>query len=209
MHTIDKQFSFCYGHRVWSQQLDKDFCEKGDANCKCRHIHGHEATVHVFLESDSLERGMVTDFKHLGWLNTFFNDHLDHKFIVDLSDPWLNNITGLEPIWHKSETSTRVRCFKPRRPLNTTEETEIQAQPIAIPGLRDYYITGYKADAFELQGPEREFVESFFFVNFLPTSENFARWIFEIAEKKMEPLNVRVSRVDWWETPKSRSSYSK
>ena len=83
---IDKQFSFCYGHRVWSQKLHGEYCESGDTSCKCRHIHGHEGLVHLFLEAGELERGMVTDFKHLGWLKNFLDDNLDHKFIIDLNE---------------------------------------------------------------------------------------------------------------------------
>lgn len=203
MYTIDKQFSFCYGHRVWSQQLQKEFCESGDTSCKCRHLHGHEATVHVFLESDQLSRGMVTDFKHLGWLNTFLNQYLDHKFIIDINDPWFVNITGLEP---KYTTEGLLTSFVPRRPLNTTDETYLRAKPVYVPNTK--FIAGYVVDVFELTGVEREFIESFFIVPFLPTSEHFTSWIYKIVEAKMSSLNVRVSRVEWFETPKSRSAYS-
>jgi 6-pyruvoyltetrahydropterin/6-carboxytetrahydropterin synthase len=57
--VIDKQFSFCYGHRVWSQKLVAEYCETGDTACKCRHLHGHEGLVHVFLEGDTL--GLVEE----------------------------------------------------------------------------------------------------------------------------------------------------
>lgn len=202
MYTIDKQFSFCYGHRVWSQKLIAEYCETGDTACKCRFMHGHQATVHVFLEADILERGMVLDFKMLGWLNTFFNDHLDHKFIVDLNDPWFNNITGLEPVY----VDGSLRHFTGRRPFNTTTESQLIAKPVYVPGTQ--IITGWKADVFEMAGPEREFIEGFFFTKFLPTSEHFSQWVHGIATEKFRDLNVRVSRVDWWETPKSRSSYT-
>lgn len=211
--TIDKQFSFCYGHRVWSQQLKTEFCDVNDASCKCRFLHGHQANVHVFLESDKLERGVVTDFKHLGWLNKFFDEYLDHKFIIDLNDPWLNNICNVEPMWTQitditpSQVKPQVYGFKPRLPLNTSDERYLRADPVYAPNTD--YLTGYKIDVTELSGVEREFFEGFFFTTFLPSSENFSKWVFEIAEAKMARINVQVSRVDWYETPKSRSSYSK
>ena len=34
-HIIDKQFDFCYGHRVHNQRLDTRFTESGDACLKC------------------------------------------------------------------------------------------------------------------------------------------------------------------------------
>ena len=92
---IDKQFSFDYGHRVWSQELNSDFTENGDTKTPCRHPHGHLGTVHVFLEGETLERGMVTDFKHLGWLKTFLDDSVDHKFILDVNDPIFTKLLDL------------------------------------------------------------------------------------------------------------------
>jgi len=54
---------------------------------------------------------------------------------------------------------------------------------------------------------EHELIEGFFFVNFLPTSENLAKYIFDIATKVMKGT-ATVSRVEWNETPKSRAIYS-
>jgi 6-pyruvoyltetrahydropterin/6-carboxytetrahydropterin synthase len=63
--SIDKQFDFCYGHRVWSQELNAEFSL--DSCLACRHLHGHQGKIKIYLESDSLENGMVTDFKNLNW----------------------------------------------------------------------------------------------------------------------------------------------
>jgi 6-pyruvoyltetrahydropterin/6-carboxytetrahydropterin synthase len=86
MWEISKSFNFCYGHRVWTQELNKEFSL--DSQCKCRHLHGHEATVDVTLRSNELDKsGMVTDFKHLNWLKQWLDDYVDHKFIMDKNDP--------------------------------------------------------------------------------------------------------------------------
>jgi len=52
--SISKEFNFCYGHRVYVQQLDTGFTEKGHTKEKCRMIHGHEGKVLVHLDSDTL-----------------------------------------------------------------------------------------------------------------------------------------------------------
>jgi 6-pyruvoyltetrahydropterin/6-carboxytetrahydropterin synthase len=95
--TIDKSFSFCYGHRVHNQSLNTKFTENNDGCLACRHLHGHEGLIKVFLEEDyspeageisNIEKtGMVTDFKHLGWFKNFLDDVLDHKMILDINDP--------------------------------------------------------------------------------------------------------------------------
>lgn len=179
--TIDKQFSFCYGHRVWSQKLVSEFCESGDTHCACRHLHGHEGLVHVFLEGETLERGMVTDFKHLGWLKNFLDDNLDHKFVIDKNDPLYGRIVG----------------------------NDTKLLPVCVPGTD--VCVGWEVDVnAHVFGSEPlyEMMEGFFVVDFVPTSENFCKWLFDLISYKMAQLGIKVSRVDWFETPKSRSSYS-
>ncbi|MFB1007956.1 MAG: 6-carboxytetrahydropterin synthase, partial [Sulfurospirillum sp.] len=82
---ISKEFDFCYGHRVWSQQLDSEFSLTGCL--ACRHLHGHQGKVIVYLQSSELKDGMVTDFHHLNWFKLFLDNTLDHKFIIDIHDP--------------------------------------------------------------------------------------------------------------------------
>jgi 6-pyruvoyltetrahydropterin/6-carboxytetrahydropterin synthase len=52
-----------------------------------------------------------------------------------------------------------------------------------------------------------ELFESFVIVDFVPTSENLAKWIFDIAKEKMDKIGINVSYVDFWETPKSHCRY--
>lgn len=198
---IDKQIDFCYGHRVWSQQLEKDFCAKDDYCTKCRHLHGHQGEVHVFLEAPELERGMVTDFKHLGWFKDFVDDHLDHKFILDLNDPWFCQIINLKPKWVEKDL-----ILEPTMHLNTTSDKALSAKPVYVPGTE--HLVGYEIDVLKLSGPEQEFFEGFFLVDFLPTSENLTKWLFEMVSVKMVEIDVKVSKITFNETPKSRAQYT-
>jgi len=165
---ISKTFEFCYGHRVWSQELDKDLALSNKP--KCRHLHGHEAKVVVHLASDSLNQGMVTDFNHLNWLKVWIDENIDHKFIIDAHDPLFNAITGL---------SLDYAGFMGR-------------------GKK---FTSLPVDASEV---DRELYNSFFIVNFVPTSENLAQWIYNIVDENMPGL---VSAVEWHETPKSKAVF--
>ena len=50
----------------------------------------------------------------------------------------------------------------------------------------------------------REKYEGLVFVNFVPTSENLAAWLFKIIQKKLESLpEVTLDAIELWETPKS------
>lgn len=206
--TIDKQFDFCYGHRVWSQLLNEDFCAAGDSSCKCRHPHGHQGHVHIFLESDVLERGMVTDFKHLGWMKNFLDDHLDHKFILDRNDPYFSKIADgtLTTVDWAQETSPGYTEIVKREIITTDSGKTLLLEPVYIPGTET--VVGHTLDVSELEGPEQEWYEGLFIVDFLPTSENLSAYLYNIASEKMSKIGVKVTRVDWFETPKSRSSYS-
>lgn len=211
MYRIDKRIDFCYGHRVWSQNLDEGYCAQGDTKMKCRHLHGHEGSVHVFLESEELERGFVTDFKHLGWLKDFIDEYIDHKFIVDLNDPGLDRIVGaryqwLDWIettgdWNEKKEVPGLVLFEPQ----TSNTTQVKLDSVLVDGVH----VGYRVDceAAGLSGSTKEIIEGFFFVSFVPTSENLAKWIYDIVDRKMKQINVQTSRIEWFETPKSRSTY--
>lgn len=175
--TIDKTFSFCYGHRVWSQTLRADLCENHDSSCKCRHLHGHEGLVKVHLTANELNGGMVTDFKHLGWLKDFIDAYLDHKFIIDSNDPLFEELVGAADLLSKVYVESKL------------VGSQVEVSDMA-------------------PGPERELLEGFFVVDFVPTSENLSKWLFEIVEAMMGSI-ATVNAVEWWETPKSRSIYSR
>lgn len=188
--VIDKQFDFCYGHRVWTQKLNAEFCATGDTHCACRHIHGHQGNVHVFLEGETLERGMVTDFKHLGWLKNFLDNVIDHKFIIDKNDPMFGQLVDA--------------VYK-----DLTGKSQVRFKEVIVPGTN--HVAGYEVDLSDIEQltdtPDYEVLEGYFIVNYTPTSENLCKWLFDCAQVKMKDLGIKVSQIDWYETPKSRSSY--
>jgi 6-pyruvoyltetrahydropterin/6-carboxytetrahydropterin synthase len=177
-HIIDKTFEFCYGHRVWTQKLNGEYA--ADLKCACRHLHGHEGKMQVYLTADKLDlTGMVTDFRHLEWLKKWINENIDHQFILDQHDPLYNQI------------------ITDRRDLI----------PVKVPGTE--FVAGWKFNLEDLEpnSPLYEYYEGFLIVDFVPTSENLSSWMADIVEEKMKKLNVKVHHIDWWETPKSRSVY--
>lgn len=170
---ISKEFDFCYGHRVWSQQLDAEFSLSGCL--ACRHLHGHQGKIIVFLQSDKLENGMVTDFNHLNWFKLFLDATLDHKFIIDIHDPLFE---------------TLLPHFKDKNNL-ITHESGYQTPDLS-------FIKDEPSHIFEMY-------EGYIIVDFVPTSENISTWLMGIIQQKMSRLGVEVSHVEFLETPKSRS----
>lgn len=177
MWKIDKEFNLSYGHRVWTQTLNGEYAD--DLKCACRHLHGHEGKVQVFLESDSLDStGMVTDFRHLEWLKKWINQNIDHQFVIDKNDPLFPVLLG-EPV----------------------------LVPVYVPGTE--FVAGHKinVDHLDSKSPMFELFEGFLVVDFPPTSEHLSAWMGKIVNAKMSLLGVKCTRIDWWETPKSRSSW--
>jgi len=170
---ISKQFDFCYGHRVWSQQLNKEYAL--DDCLMCRHLHGHQGKIIVHLESNSLKDGMVTDFKHLNWFKKFLDDTIDHKFIIDINDPLFEILLPL---------------YKNKKNLFVMKEN------YKIPDL-----SIIKDEALCV----REMYDGFIIVDFVPTSENLSSWLLEIVQEKMARIDIRVSHLEYFETPKSKS----
>jgi len=171
---ISKQFDFCYGHRVWSQELNPEFAL--DECLMCRHLHGHQGKILVHLKSDVLENGMVTDFKHLNWFKKFLDDVLDHKFIIDIHDPLFE---------------TLLPHFKDKKNFHTMPEGYM------IPDL-----TIIKEEEIHI----KELYEGYVIVDFVPTSENLSAWLLQIVQKKMAQINIQVSHLEYFETPKSKST---
>lgn len=81
MIAICKSYKFCYGHRVWNQTLS------GNKECRCIRMHGHSCKLDITFASDKLDNGMVVDFNELKMIKTFIDDHVDHRFLVDIEDP--------------------------------------------------------------------------------------------------------------------------
>ena len=176
---ISKQFDFCYGHRVHNQTLNKEYSI--DNRCVCRHLHGHQGTIIVALRGEQLSNGMVTDFKHLNWFKKFLDDVLDHKFIIDKNDPMFRHIVPHPPT------------------LDLEWKKFDEGYEIVDPNFFKFIESDNLI----------EILEGFVVVDFVPTSENLSKWLFEIVQNKMSKINIEVESLQFYETPKSQSIYGR
>lgn len=192
-YVIDKQFNFAYGHRVWSQKLNKEYAS--DDKLVCRHLHGHEGQVHVHLTPINFENklvdGMVTDFKHLGWFKEFIDDNIDHKFIMDVNDPLFEHEV-LTPLFSVQRDNILYSEFVKYALIENSWGFKV-VNKTYYENLPEYLIEKY---------------EGMVFVDFVPTSENLCFWLNQIVNKKMNPLGVKCSKLEFRETPKSRATYT-
>ena len=181
--SIDKTFDFCYGHRVWTQTLDPEL--SCNSSCKCRHQHGHQGQIKVFLKSNELKDGMVLDFVELNWFKKWVDDVLDHKMILDISDP------GLQTFYPLCKDIYNV--YGP----STAEFLQYHTEG---------YFTVWPDKIAILPPHEKEIYEGLVLVPFIPTSENLSKWLFDVVQNKLNDIAV-VEKIEFNETPKSRSTY--
>ena len=193
--VIDKSFDYCYGHRVWSQTLDPKYSL--DSCLACRHLHGHQGKVKLFLGANNLKHGMVTDFKHTNIFKKWLDDTLDHKFIIDMNDPLFEDLAGDLCLSEKNK-----RTFDD---LMVTVNTEYN---FAIPDLEQLMALNVWD---ELRDDQKQAIfekyEGIIIVDFIPTSENICKFIYEVANKMLKELGIDVVAVEYWETPKSHCRY--
>lgn len=189
--TIDKQFDFCMGHRVWTQTLDPKYSI--DSICACRHHHSHSGILKLFLGSDELINNMVLDFKFLNCYKKLVDEVIDHKFVWDFNDP--GHIHELPELY--SET------------LDGLDPKYFDVQEYGYKTIKQSVIDTIKSkyEHTKHKNAIQEKLEGFVFVDFCPTSENLCKWWLEIAEKMLKDLDVNVVAVEYWETPKSHCRY--
>ena len=194
--TIDKSFDFCFGHRVHNQSLNTKYSL--DGCLACRHLHGHQGKVKLFLGANDLQKGMVTDFKHTNIFKKWLDDMMDHKFIIDVNDPLFSNLAGdilLTPdeslSWYENLMVNYNSKYGYARPdldhivdiLSKLNISDAQKQAIY------------------------EKYEGLIIVDFVPTSERLCQWWYEVANKMLNGLGIDVVAVEYWETPKSHCRY--
>lgn len=182
---ISKEFNFCYGHRVFVQKLREDFCSVGDTKCKCRFPHGHQGLVRVTVEGNELnQQKMLCDFKELGFVNDFLDTYLDHKYIIGEEDPLFDMLVT---------SFIDIVDYPPRLPIKVRGCETVAAHIFDVSKIDD--------------SPYKEYLEGIVIVDFVPTSEALAEWLFKLTQEKLAQINVKVSQIDWEETPKSKATY--
>ena len=205
--TIDKQFDFCFGHRVWSQDLNTKYSL--DGCLACRHLHGHQGKVKLFLAANELQKGMVTDFKHTNIFKKWLDDIMDHKFIIDINDPLFENLAGELLLKNAEILMDNVESVDSSsiwyKDIMCDYNSEYDYCTPDLPYI--YSIMNNKDWSNETKRAIMEKYEGLIIVNFVPTSENLCKWWFEVANKMLKELGIDVVAVEYWETPKSHCKY--
>jgi len=175
--VIDKAFHFEMGHRVWAQNLSRPDLSI-ETECACKNLHGHSYEIKVMLGADKLDDSqMVTDFKNLNFMKEFIDNMLDHKFMIDINDPNFEIITGV----NASLVNNVSNFTNLGEKLAHTEYTNDENRKSHLGG--------------------------FVLVNFVPTSENICKYLYEYAQERMAGF-ATVTSLELWETKKSHCTYT-
>lgn len=181
---IDKVVGeFDYGHNVWTQELDEKL--SCSSQCKCKWRHGHRGKVIAYLTADELtgaKENMVIDFNDMKIMTKWIDSTLDHKYLVDINDP--ANFDTFSHFWVNGKIDDSHLIKKP--------EGNWIINPESYKNMDDILKTKY---------------ESYVIVPFVPTSEQLSKWMFEVMSMLIKSTGVKVHKIEWYETPKSRATY--
>lgn len=180
---IDKVIGeFDYSHRVWLQELDENL--SCGSQCKCRFHHGHRGKVIAYLEASELtgDSEMVIDFNDLKIMTHWIDKVLDHKCILDFNDPLFE-----DTFYHFLDSEGKVKDIFEEFP-----EGYSKVRPEIYKDMPSHFQEKY---------------ESYVMVNFAPTSENLSKWMYEVLTTKIKSAGIKVHKIEWFETPKSRATY--
>jgi len=178
---IDKVIGeFDYGHNVWKQELNDEL--SCNSQCKCKWQHGHRGKIISYLTSNELsaaDGNMVIDFNDTKIMTQFIDTFIDHKYLIDERDPLCRDL---------------FIDFDQDNSYNFIEHIEgfKTINPDIIKNMIEYKRIKY---------------ESYVILPFTPTSENLAKWIFDIMSMKLKDTGAVVHKIEWFETPKSRATY--
>jgi len=182
-HKLSKSFDYAYGHRVFSQDVVQKYSLSPE--CPCHRIHGHQGTATIHMKTAELDpRGFVIDFKELSFMKQFLDGNIDHRFIVSKQDPEFERLVGI-PV----------------------DEIDQHTYPVYLLGDEVEMGSRIKMDTTK---PLDTHLDSFLVVDFNPTSEELARWLYKGVSKLIEdsPFECKVDKVVWSETPKTMAEYS-
>ena len=185
MWIIDKVVGeFDYGHNVWVQNLDEVLSCGSEP--KCLRQHGHRGKVIAYLTADkgliSANSNMVIDFNDMKIMTKWIDSTLDHNYLIDINDPGCEDT--FHHFWKEGVIDPAVLIWK--------EEGHWIINPDAYKDMSGHLYNKYR---------------SFIILPFVPTSENLAKWMYDVMTDKMKSTGVKVHKIEWYETPKSRATY--
>lgn len=188
MYTIEKTFTGDLAHRIHNQTLDASFTETTQPVLKCRRFHGHTFSLKVKLGSEKLLDDMVVDYNELGFVKTMISEVLDHRTLISDTDPLLGKV--VQKVYEDCTGEKGMRMLM----------TDYLCSKIALCPVNDSDL--------------REFFDSFTVVPFTTSSENIAKWVYEVVRNKIDAYNsthntdVKVISVSYMETPTSEAVFS-
>lgn len=224
---ISKVFNgLCYAHRVHCQDIRHALCCDGDTNA-CLRTHGHNGVAEITIGGNELQRGFVADFKELNFMKVVYDEMFDHRFVLDINDPIADKLAHgqfllrgeagsykLKPV----DDAKMIKISFQDRNHNTSNkgscfEYSLRIVPFEVKGTD--HIPFWRVEvpeSMKTNHPDHvrttfQHLEALSLVDYIPSSENFVRKMFELAQSVLEPYGIAVTKSSWKETEKSTAVY--
>jgi len=123
-YRISKQFAFSASHILLGLPSDH----------QCGRLHGHNYTVEIELESETLnESGFVIDYGDLSLVKDWIDSTLDHRHLNDVVGPEVSPTSEFVAKWIHEET---VQILEAKSLLDRGDVTQVP--PVSVSAVRVY-----------------------------------------------------------------------
>ncbi len=208
--NISKVFNgLCYAHRVHCQDIRHALCTDGDTNA-CLRTHGHNGVAELTIGGNELSKGFVADFKELNFMKVVYDEMFDHRFVLDVNDPIADKLAqgkfmyaGEQGDLNNASILVEVCGIEYLLPIVPFEVKGTDLIPFYRVGDLDTIATMHP----EFARTDLSHLEALSLVNYIPSSENFVKHMFELAQSVLAPYHITVVSSSWKETEKSTAVY--
>lgn len=204
-----------YAHRVYSQDIRHALCCEGDTNA-CKRLHGHSGQAKITVGGNELENNFVCDFKELGFLKKVLVEMFDHRTVLDVNDPIANKLAQGTLLYAGKQGD-----MSDDNAIIVIEVDQMEYQLSIVPFVTDgtdavlfYRVCpkdiAHMREVFEgnaYGSHVLDHMEALSLIDFVPSSENFVKKIFDFAESVLSPYGIHVVSTHWKETEKSEAVY--
>jgi len=166
--------------------------------CYGHRVYSQNCNVKYSIEDDNPCRRI---HGHQGKVTISMSaESLDHRgFVIDFKELTFIKKFINGNLDHRFILSYSDPRFEQLTAGISAERVRLKSIPVT---LLDGVVMGWRYKSIEN--------DSFIFVNFNPTSENLAKWIYEGVDKVLaeSPFECHIDEVIWSETPKTQAIYS-
>lgn len=192
MRVYRSEYRLCYAHRVWIPPQTYDET--------CRMIHGHTADLSLIVKYDSNKINHHQVARNVSELLAFMDAKVANRFIIDHADPMFYALVV-----------SLYECLAKEYGVDISKLHHGIFPNITLPAINYEVANEVNLDYFHRakDSPIYDVLKSYFITNFCPSSDNLAKWFFELADSHIGNIGATLDSVEWSSVPNRKVIYQR